>query len=140
VPVSAIKLVEQIAFYAAPKNKAVLNVKDVPVLPAPAQADEVDAIRAQLAESSARLHNVLDPQWKEFLALPGDFYAEGKAPTKDVFAKCLDRYALVTNDARYQNLSSRAEFRETHALLLRYHSALEGSSSGTLKLPPPPIK
>jgi len=25
-------------------------------------------------------------------------------------------------------------------LLLRYHSALEGSSSGTLKLPPPPIK
>jgi lipid-binding SYLF domain-containing protein len=135
VPVSAIKLVEQIAFYAAPKNKAALQV---PVLPAPAPADEVDAIRAQLAESSARLHKVLDPQWKEFLALPGDFYAEGKTPTKEAFAKCLDRYGVVANDARYQNLSSRAEFRETHALLLRYRSALEERTSDTLKLPPPP--
>ncbi len=138
VPASAIKLVEQIAFYASPKNKVVVNVKETPVLPAPRQADEVDAIRAQLAESSARLHKILDPQWKEFLALPGDFYSEGKTPTKDAFAKCLDRYAVVTSDSRYQNLSSRPEFRETHALLLRYHTTLEGSNSGTLKLPPPP--
>lgn len=138
VPASAIKLVEQIAFYAAPKNKAALNIKEVPMLPAPHQADEVEVIRAQLAESSARLHKILDPQWKEFLALPGDFYAEGKTPTKDAFGKCLDRYGVVASDARYQNLSSRAEFRETHALLLRYRSVLDESKSGTLKLPPPP--
>jgi hypothetical protein len=138
VPVSAVKLVEQIAFYAAPKSKAVLNVKDVPVLPAPHQADEVDAIRAQLAESSARLHKILDPQWQEFLALPADFYAEGKTPTKEAFAKCFDRYGVVASDARYQSLSAHPEFRETHALLLRYRSALEGSNSTTVKLPPPP--
>ena len=135
VPASAIKLVEQIAFYADPKIKAVV-IKDVPMIASP--PDDVEAVRAHLADSSLRLHQVLDRQWKEFLALPAEVYAEGKTPARDTFAKCLDHYSIVTNDARYQGLSSRPEFRETHALLLRYRSALEGSKSGTLKLPPPP--
>ncbi len=135
VPASAIKLVEQIAFYADPKTKAV-NLRDVPVIQPP--PDDAEAIRAQLADSSLRLHQVLDPQWRQFLALPGEVYVDGKAPAKDTFAQCLQRYDAVTNDARYQGLSARPEFRETHALLLRYRSALEGSKSSALKLPPPP--
>jgi lipid-binding SYLF domain-containing protein len=136
VPASAIKLVEQIAGYVDVKHKAVVNVKEVPSIPP--QVDNVETVRAQLAESLQRLHMVLDPPWKEFLALPGEVYAEGKTPGKDALARCLDRYNAVANDTRYQALSAHAEFRETHALLIRYRRALEGSASGTLKLPPPP--
>ena len=95
-------------------------------------------VRAQLGESFLRLHKILDPQWKEYLALPGEVYVVGKAPAKDVLAKCLDRYSSVTKEARYQELSARAEFQDTYALLHRFRSALEGSKSDTLKLPPPP--
>jgi lipid-binding SYLF domain-containing protein len=137
VPASAMKLVEQIATYAGPKTKVAVNLKDVPVIPLLSQADDVETLRVQLAESALRLDKILDPQWKEFLALPGEVY-EGKMPPKDVFDRCLSRYSSVINDARYQDLSARVEFRETYALLLRYRSALEGSKPGTLKLPPPP--
>jgi len=138
VPGPAFKLVEQIAAYAGGKHKIQFNVKDVPLtLPAP-QTNDVEALRSQLAESSLRLHRILEPQWKEFLALPAEVYAEGKTATKDMFDKCLSRYGAVTNDARYQSLSARAEFQETYALLLRYCNALEANQSGTLKLPPPP--
>jgi lipid-binding SYLF domain-containing protein len=136
VPASAIKLVEQIAAYADPKKK-VVNVKEVPTIPPP-EADDAEAVRAQLAESFLRLHKILDRQWKEYLALPEEVYAGGKAPAKDVFAKCLERYGAITKDTRYRELSARAEFQETYALLHRYRSVLEGSKSDTLKLPPPP--
>lgn len=138
VPASAIKLVEQIAAYADSTNKVSVKLKDVPMIPPPPPVDDVETVRAQLAERSLRLHKILDPQWKEFLALPGEVYAEGKIPAKDVLAKCVSRYSAVTNDARYQALSVRAEFQETQALLLRYQTAVEGSKSETLKLPPPP--
>ena len=78
VPASGIKLVEQIAAYADVKKRVAINVKEVPAIPSP--PDDAEAIRAQLAESSLRLHKVLDPQWREFLALPGEVYAEGKTP------------------------------------------------------------
>ena len=136
VPASAAKLVEQIAAYAGPKHKVVVNLKEAPMFAPP--PDDAEAVRGQLADSSLRLQKILDPQWKEFLALPGEVYAEGKTPSKDAFEKCLGRYNSLTNDARYQELSARAEFRETHALLNRYRIALEGSRSDTLKLPPPP--
>jgi SH3 domain-containing YSC84-like protein 1 len=138
VPAPAIKLVEQIASYAGARNKTQINVMDVPLTMPPPQIDVVEAVRSQLAASSVRLHGILDPQWKEFLALPAEVYAEGKAPPKDALDNSLTRYAVVINDARYQSLSARPEFQETHALLQRYRSALEGNQSGTLKLPPPP--
>jgi hypothetical protein len=138
IPVSAVKLVEQIAGYVEVKNKAAINVREFPAIPLPSPVDEAESLRAQLAESSLRLQMVLDPRWKEFLALPGEIYAEGKLPRGDAFANCLARYDVVTNDARYQSLSAHAEFRETHALLLRYRRIVEGSKSSTLKLPPPP--
>jgi SH3 domain-containing YSC84-like protein 1 len=136
VPVSAIKLVEQIAAYAGPKTKVVVNLKDAPM--SLSQADDVDALRAQLAESSLRLDRLLDPQWREFLTLPGEFFAEGKTPRKDIFDKYLSRFSAVSSDARYRELSARTQFQETQALLVRYRNALDVGMSGTLKLPPPP--
>ena len=140
VPASAVKLVQQIAGYVEVKHKATVNIKETPVIPAPHPMDEVETVRLQLADSSVRLHKILDAQWREFLALPGEIYMEGKTPPKEVLGKCVERYGVVTNDARYQALSGHSEFRETHALLLRYRSAVEGSRSNALKLPPPPPK
>ena len=137
VPASAVKLVEQIAAYANPKTKAI-NVREMPAVPPQPVADHAEAVRAQLAESSLHLHGVLNTQWKEYLALPGEIYAEGKAPSKGALVQCLERYDAITKEPRYQNLTGSAEFRQTHALLLRYSTALEGTQSSTLKLPPPP--
>jgi len=137
VPASAIKLVEQVAAYAGPKHRVAVNLREGPMTTILPQADDVEAARVQLADSSQRLHKILDSQWKEFLALPGEVYVEGAVPPKDTVDKCLSRYSVVTNDARYRDLSARPEFQETHTLLLRYRHALEGIT-GTLKLPPPP--
>ncbi len=137
VPASAIKLVEQVAAYAG-HNKVAVQLKDVPVIPPQPHLYEIDAIRVQLAESSARLQKILDPQWKEFLGLPGEIYGEGKPPSRDALDKCLSRFSAVTADGRYLDLAGRPEFQETHNLLFRYRNALEESHAGTLKLPPPP--
>ncbi len=138
VPAAAVKLVEQIAFYAGPKAKVIVNLRDTPMIASLPQSDDLETLRAQLAESALRLDKVLDSRWKGFLMLPREFYAEGKTPPKEAFDQCLSRYSVVTNDARYQELSARAEFRETHALLLRYRNALDGAKLNTLNLPPPP--
>jgi lipid-binding SYLF domain-containing protein len=137
VPGSALRLVEQVAASAWPKGAVAVNLKDVPVMPMPSNVDEVEALRAQLAENSVRLQNLLDPQWKEYLALPKEVY-EGKAPPKEALDQCLARYTGVAGDARYRDLAGRAEFQETQALLIRYRSAVEGRNGGMLKLPPPP--
>lgn len=137
VPANAVKLVEQIAFYADPKARPIM-LKETPALPPQPQADQVETVRAQLADSSLHLHKILDPQWKEYLALPAEVYADGKAPPREALASCLGRYDAVAKDARYQNLTASAEFRQTHALLQHYATALAGSQSSALKLPPPP--
>src|SRR5437868_9440934 len=93
---------------------------------------------ASLLKAPCACTRILDPQWKEFLALPGEVYAEGKTPLKDALDTCMGRYGALINDVRYQELTARPEFRETHALLAPYRNALEGSASATLKLPPPP--
>lgn len=136
VPASAVKLVEQIVAYAEPK-KTIL-VKEIPAIPPQPHTDYQEAVRAQLADSSLHLHKILDPQWQEYLALPGEVYMEGKAPARETLAKSLDRYNTIAKDARYQSLTNSAEFRETHALLTRYGAAVDGNRSDALKLPPPP--
>jgi lipid-binding SYLF domain-containing protein len=137
VPASAVKLVEQIATYADSKNK-MINVKEVPTIPPPPPGDYLEEVRAQLAESSLHLQKVLDPQWREYLSLPGEVYSEGSAARKDAVTQCLDRYNAVAKDTRYERLTASAEFRQTHALLVRYSASLEGSKANTLRLPPPP--
>ncbi len=135
IPASAVNLVEQIAAYAGHKPHVMVNLKEALAILQP--ADDVEMLCTQLAESSLRQDRILDSQWKGYLKLPAEFFAEGKTPPREVVDSYLGRYNVVANDARYHELSSRAEFRETHALLTRYRSALEGNAA-TLKLPPPP--
>lgn len=138
VPLSAVKLVEHIVAYAEPQKKKVVLIKEQPFIPPQPQADYVDMVRAQLADSSLHLHKILDARWREYLSLPSEVYMEGKAPPPETLAKCLGRYDAITKDARYQSLTTSAEFRETHSLLMRYRTALEGKRSSALQLPPPP--
>ncbi len=136
VPAAAVKLVEQIVFYTGPKHKVAVNLHEAPqLLP---QADHVDTLASQLAESSLRLDRVLDPQWHEYLKLPAEFFAEGRTPTREVFERYLGRYNTVASDSRYHALAAHIEFQQTHALLLRYRNAVEDGQTGMLRLPPPP--
>lgn len=97
-------------------------------------AGVAEDVRAQRAESSARLASRTRPRWKALLALPADV-CEGKTPTKDAVTGCVNRYNVVTTDARYQDLSPR-RVPGNDALLLAI-AFPEGSTSNALKLSPP---
>jgi len=137
VPAPAVRLVEQIAAYAGPAPRAV-NVQPVPDVAAAPPAEDAEALRARLADSALRLQKLLDPQWSQYLALPGEIYAAGKAPAGEALERSLARFGAVARDPAYQGLTARAEFQETQALLLRYRDVLAAGAPGTLKLPPPP--
>jgi lipid-binding SYLF domain-containing protein len=137
VPGAAVKLVEQIASYAGP-NGRLINVRTVPIALPPMPVEDLETLRTRVAEASLRLQPLLDAEWKQYLALPGEIYAEGKMPAKDLIDRCLTRYRAVATNANYQNLSTRAEFQDAYALLQRYCEAVHASTAGTLKLPPPP--
>ncbi len=136
IPASAVKLAEQVASCAGGQNKVLVNVKDLP--PAPPLATQFETLRAHLAESSARMGRLLDPQWQQFLALPPEVYMEGKAPSRDALERSLASFKTAATDPRYQSLASRVEFQDAYATLVRYRAALEESAAGVLKLPPPP--
>jgi lipid-binding SYLF domain-containing protein len=137
VPADALKLVEQIAAYAGARNRVAVDVRAVPMVVA-VPADDTESVRARLADSARRLQKILDPEWQQYLALPADVYAAGKAPSADELSRALSRYSAVATDARYQNLSARPEFQETRDALARYRSVIDAGGPGTLKLPPPP--
>jgi lipid-binding SYLF domain-containing protein len=125
-PQSALNLIMQIASYANPHA------------PIPGQPGERDAVRRQLAETSHRLLAVVDPQWQQYLALPGDVYEGTQLPTADKLAPARARYQTVATDPRYRTLADRHEFQETYALLSRYITLSASAAPGSLDLPPPP--
>jgi len=135
LPASALKLLELVAAYTGTTAPVVRD--NAQVLAPPQPVDEREALRRQLAESSKRLQVDLDPQWRQYLALPQEIYSEGKSPTTDVLETFVARYNKVAVDRQYQELISRPEFQETHTLLNRYYSTLR-PRDGALKLPPPP--
>lgn len=139
IPPSALQLTQTIAAYAG-STVAPIAAEQIPNAgPSMAQqygASESDVLRNQLLQLAPELFELLDPQWKSFLALPLTPQG-GSTMDPQQFNQALKNYDLVATDPRFASLASRPEFRSVHGLLKHYQHALAPNPT-TLQLPPPP--
>lgn len=80
----------------------------------------LEPVRQQLIAAAAQLQNFLDPNWRNYLALPAE--ATVQAPIHDLTGveQSLMRFDTVASDPRYAAISSRVEFQTTHQLLRQF--------------------
>jgi lipid-binding SYLF domain-containing protein len=137
LPPEAARLLAQLAQYTAPSTPGA-------VIPTPATAGPVpvvrppandNALRQQLIDSARQLSTILDENWKVYLALPPDVYANDRPPSADGLRVALGRFDSVAGSAAYGALNTRPEFQATRDLLRRYLATLPPTS---LTLPSPP--
>lgn len=135
VPPAAVQLVQQVAALVdAPSTESVTHAG----FPQQHAVHEADEIRNQLARTAPTLYELLDPQWKTYLALPAEVFAGAQA-TPETLRECLTRFEAVRTDPRYQTLSERPEFQSTYGLLKHYVGAMSEENQ-PINLPPPPIQ
>ncbi len=153
VPPSAVQLVQVVNAYsatqvspaapaAAPPQAAAPQAAapGYPLSPAFAQqyaTQESDVLREQLSRTSPELFEQLDPQWRTFLALPGEVFSGQSNPSAEAIAASLRNYNMVLNNPAYRDLAALPAFQSTYGLLRHYESTLTASPS-QLQLPPPP--
>jgi lipid-binding SYLF domain-containing protein len=146
VPPSAAALAQQVAGYSGVESAAVSTsaVAD-PTVSASAQPgpdiaqtkSEAEAIRDQLAQVAPELYELVDDQWKAYLALPAEIFSGQGHPSKTSLGSSLSHFATVANDPTYKDLSSRPEFHSTYGLLEHYANTLLKPTQG-VTLPAPP--
>lgn len=155
VPDSALQLTQTISGYAGAAANPGLNPGQsvVPGQPLAAggaamtsqrtailqshSSSESDVLRSQLTQLAPELYDLLDPQWKNYLALPSSLFLGGPHPTSAEMQTALQNFDSVARNPQYQSLTMRPEFQSVYGVLKHYeHSLTESSSS--LELPPPP--
>lgn len=104
--------------------------------PAQPGSARLDAIRIALQTNSAGLHELLAPEWQDFLAVPAPVVPPDAAHTAAVGA-ALERFNTVSSSAEFKQLAERPEFQVTHELLREYVAAL-ATGGPVLLLPAPP--
>ncbi|MGY8770852.1 MAG: YSC84-related protein [Pirellulales bacterium] len=117
-----------------------------PVMPAGAVTgpqptiDPIGVLRDQLASSSAQLGNILDEQWRTYLALPVEVFRDGPHPHPSSLQRSITHFDAVAEQAIYSQLVQRNEFQTVSNLLKQYLAALVELEQriGTVTLPPPP--
>ena len=159
IPPAAQQLTQAVAAYAAPTSitpapsleaAPITNTIPIPTaFPAPAagsqpsvlvqppQAGEAEMIRSQLAQLAPKLYELVDAQWKGFLALPPSMMVPGGTPNATEIAQTLQHYDRVATDPAFAQLAARPEFQSIYGMLKRYQLALDPNSS-SVQLPPPP--
>jgi len=93
------------------------------------------ATQEELRSAHDKLQTRLPAEWRDYLAIP--MPAENGPPV-DVVETVLKRYDKVAADARYEALTSSADFQSTHTLLGRL--LMEVQEASAVSLPPPPPK
>jgi SH3 domain-containing YSC84-like protein 1 len=128
-----------VALQPAAAGPASAPLANAPATPAPANfsAVRVEALRQSLAVESARLAQLLDPQWQTYLALPAATFQPNVPPNPAEFAAAYARYEQLVAAPQYAALVQRPEFQAAMELLREYAAALQSASS-TLQLPAPP--
>lgn len=95
-------------------------------------------LRKELAERNARLAALLNPQWRQYLALPPEASPPAQASSLESLRLALERFDRVAADGNYRELTQRTEFQVTHQALREYINALSAASTVLWQLPPPP--
>jgi lipid-binding SYLF domain-containing protein len=145
VPAAAVQLVHVVAAYAGAgdaRSSAVRSGQSLPGSPQPPDpryaTEEADVLRGQLARIAPELYELLDPQWRGFLALPAEVFQEGPHPSGASLQESLSRFDRVAQDANFASLATRPEFQSTYGLLRHYVGA-QSMADQALQLPPPPL-
>jgi lipid-binding SYLF domain-containing protein len=93
------------------------------------------ATQDELRSAHDKLQGRLPAEWRDYLAIP---IAADNGPPVEVVETVLKRYDKVAADARYEALTSSADFQSTHTLLGRL--LMEVQEASAVSLPPPPPK
>ncbi len=150
VPAVATQLVELIArlssggapTVAPPSQQVVAVVPNAPPGPPPTvavpkPASELETARQQLDATSRELAAGLDDQWREFLALPPEVYIPNHAPSMQSIEQAISRYETVSENPKFEALTSQPAFENTLKGLWRLGELMQGRQE-RLRLPPPP--
>jgi lipid-binding SYLF domain-containing protein len=141
-PQSAVLLAQKVASYTTGAVSPPGNALTPPILPSgpalpPAVGDQSTALRDQLAQVAPQMYGLLDPQWREFLALPVEVFQGGTPPAANL-QRSLTNFATVERDPRFAVLAARPEFQSTYGLLQHYAQSL-APAAGEIQLPAPPV-
>jgi lipid-binding SYLF domain-containing protein len=139
LPPSAVRLLETVARHTSAPGAAPGPAVAAPGPPAPRDPlADAQLVRRQLAGSARQLYALLDDNWKKYLALPNEIFADQGQPTADALNQAVIRFDNVAKIPQYQSLAQRPEFQTTYGLLKKYASLQTVRTSSTLALPPPP--
>ncbi len=154
VPPSAMKLLQDLVQVTdttvapprteQPNAEPLAPVEPPPLEPTPTVAQPavpqptVGTIRDQLASSARQMYGILDPQWRQFLALPRAVFEGNQPPRLADLQAALAQYDRVVQSPKYEALSSRPEFQKTYAMLRDYVEQLTPRADPQLSLPAPP--
>ena len=108
-----------------------------PVIPFAPNPGRLEIERRAIVQHAGRLHALLSPEWRQYLAVPKEF-VDGGQPRLDQLEMCIKRYDQIAASPNYRELAGRPEFQSTHELLREYLQGMAGSSPSFLQLPPPP--
>jgi hypothetical protein len=149
VPASATQLVQLLTTLStggAPTVAAPAPVSPQPapgvvapatVAPAPQSFADLEMAKQQLDASSRQLAAMLDDQWKQYLALPGELYTPNNMPNAEEIEQALRRYESVTQQPQYAALTNQPAYQETLRGLWRMGELLNNSQN-RVRLPAPP--
>ena len=102
-------------------------------------ASPVVGNQRHLIEAAEQLFLLLDPSWREHLALPQELY-QATPIEGELFAgldACLQRYETVAANPQYTALTTRPEFQ---LVLVSLRQAVSSSlPADAIALPPPPV-
>ena len=101
------------------------------------RANDEDVLRNQLTQLAPQLYELIDDQWKQYLALPSSMFLTGPHPSAAEITETLQRFDRVANDPAFAQLAARPEFQSVYGLLKHYQQALT-SVATSVSLPPPP--
>ncbi|MAR10919.1 MAG: Ysc84 actin-binding domain protein [Blastopirellula sp.] len=133
VPEAAQRLTQAVATYAGAKMVA---PSEQPIAQKHSASD-ADVLRSQLTKLAPQLYELLDSQWKSYLALPAPLFLDGAHADLPAVEAAVARFAAVANDPRYQQLAVRPEFQSVYGILRHYQQSLT-QAAPQLQLPPPP--
>jgi lipid-binding SYLF domain-containing protein len=109
-----------------------------PVIAVPHAVSKTETARQQLDATSRQLAAGLDDNWRKFLALPPEIYIPNHAPSMESIEQAIARYEQVSEDPKFNSLTTQPAFQATLKGLWQLGEALQGSQQ-KMRLPPPPI-
>ncbi len=99
------------------------------------QTKSLLATQTKLRKSFGQLNNRLPSEWRTYLAVAPEVFAE-QGQAFGAVEETLKRYDRVAAEPKYEALTSTEDFQRTHTLLGRYLTELHEANA--VALPPPP--